>query len=82
MRHHYRPNHTYSSFKSHKNTQLTKDQTSPRSSSFHHKIVKPPLFASADPSNPEIYFNKLKRKSYLKNVIDNYFSTPIPQSKL
>ena len=24
--------------------------------------------------NPEVYFNKNKRKVYLRNVVDNYFS--------
>ena len=27
-----------------------------------------------DPSNPEVYFNKKKRKVYLHHVVDDYFS--------
>ena len=71
MKHQAKMNSTHASFFSKRSLSRSKEGGRERGNlSLKLKVDVPVL----EEFNPEVYFNKNKRKVYLKNVVDNYFS--------
>ena len=71
MKHQAKMNSTHTSFFSKRSLSRSKEGGRERGNlSLKLKVDVPVL----EEFNPEVYFNKNKRKVYLKNVVDNYFS--------